>query len=136
MGGGGGKGGGQTQKTEIPKWLEEPTKRNIARAEQIQQMEYQPYTGLDVAAQTPQQQMANQMGLNAASAFGMTPAGYENITPTSGMPQVKTIDGVRGYSSIGMYDQALAEARALDPRSAEIRKTLYTGDTGYRPKGA
>jgi hypothetical protein len=133
--GGGGKGGGQTQVTEIPKWLEEPTVRNIARAEQVQQMEYQPWTGLDVAAQTPQQQMANQMGLNTASAFGMTPAGYGNVNASSGLPPTQTIGGVTGYSSLPMYDQALAEARARDPRSAQIRNTLYTGDTGYRPKG-
>ena len=51
--GGGGKGGGSTQKTEIPAWLRDPTIRNLERAETVQQMEYQPWTGIDVAAQTP-----------------------------------------------------------------------------------
>ena len=124
--GGGGKGGGQTQTTEIPDWLRDPTIRNLERAETVQQMEYQPYTGIDVAAQTPQQQMANQMALNSASAFGMTPSGYGNVTPTSGMPTATTVGGVTGYTSYPMFEQAKAEAERLDPRSAEIRSSLYS----------
>ena len=133
--GGGGKGGGQTtqQVTEIPAWLAEPTQRNLARAEQVQQMEYQPWTGLDVAAQTPMQQAANQMAANAAGAFGMMPQGFN---ANAGMPEAETIGGATGYSSYPMYEQARLAAEALDPKSAEIRKTLYTGDTGYKPKGA
>jgi hypothetical protein len=128
MGGGGGKGGGQSQQqvTEIPDWLKEPTIRNIGRAETIQKMEYQPYTGIDVAARTPQQEMANQMALDSASAFGMTPSGYANVTPTSGMPTATTVGGVSGYSSYPMFEQAKAEAERLDPRSAGIRRSLYS----------
>lgn len=132
MGGGGGKGGGQKsqQVTEIPAWLAEPTKRNLARAEQIQQLEYQPWTGLDVAAQTPMQQAANQMTANAAGAFGMLPQGFD---ANAGMPQAQTIGGATGYSGFPMYEAALAEANQLDPQSAEIRKKLYGQDLNYSP---
>lgn len=136
MGGGGGKGGGQTQVTEIPEWLRDPTIRNLERAETVQQMEYQPYTGIDVAAMTPQQQMAQQMGLNAASAFGMTPAGYAGVTPTSGMPTTQTMaGGVQGYSASPMYQQAVAAAQAADPRSAEIRNAIYNAPVSTRTYG-
>lgn len=135
MGGGGGKGGGQTQTTEIPDWLRDPTIRNLERAETAQQLEYQPWTGLDVAAQTPQQQMANQIGLNTASIFGMTPAGYEGITPTSGMPTATMQGGMAGYSALPMYEQAVAEAQARDPRSAQIRDVMYGSPARARTYG-
>ena len=130
--GGGGKGGGGSSATQIPKWLQEPSVRNLARAEQVQQMEYQPYIGLDVAAQTPMQQLANQQAASAAQAFGMAPAGFN---PNAGMPQAYTSGGVTGYTSYPMYEQAKQAAEALDPTSAQLRKTLYGVDTGYRPTG-
>lgn len=125
MGGGGGKGGGQTQQTEIPAWLRDPTIRNLARAETVQKMEYQPYTGIDVAAFTPTQQAAMQMNLDNANAFGMMPSGY-NLTPTSGMPNTTTTGGVTGYSSAPLYEAAVASAEAADPRSTSIRRGLYS----------
>lgn len=136
MGGGGGKGGSSNQTTEIPDWLRDPTIRNLERAETVQQMEYQPYTGIDVAAMTPQQLMANQMGLNTASAFGMTPAGYGNVTAQSGMPQTQTIGGMTGYSASPMYQAAVAAAEAADPRTAQIRDVLYNSPTSARTYGS
>jgi len=38
----GGKGGGQSTKTEIPAWAEAATKRNLARAEEVQKIGYMP----------------------------------------------------------------------------------------------
>lgn len=136
MGGGGGKGGSQTQKTEIPKWIEEPATRNLARAEQAQQMGYMPYYGIDVAGFTPTQQAAQQMNLDTASAFGMMPTGYENLTPSTGMPAMTEQGGIMGYSAAPLYEQAVAQARAEQPESAAIYDTLFGQQTGYRPKGA
>lgn len=132
MGGGGGKGGGGSSSTQIPEWLKEPSVRNLARAEQVQQMEYQPYIGLDVAAQTPMQQLANQQAVGAAQAFGMAPAGFN---ANAGMPQAYTSGGVTGYTSYPMYEAAKSAAESLDPRSKALRDTLYGVDTGYRPVG-
>jgi len=134
MGGGGGKGGGQTQQTEIPAWLRDPTIRNLERAETVQQMEYQPYTGADVAAFTPTQQAAMQMNLDAANAFGMMPSGY-SLTPTSGMPSTVTTGGVQGYSSAPLYEAAVASARAADPRTAGIRNAIYNAPITTRKYG-
>jgi hypothetical protein len=134
MGGGGGKGGGQTQTTEIPDWLRDPTIRNLERAETVQQMEYQPYTGADVAAFTPTQQAAMQMNLDSANAFGMMPSGY-NLTPTSGMPATVTTGGVQGYSSAPLYEAAVASAKAADPRTATIRDAIYNAPVSTRTYG-
>jgi hypothetical protein len=131
--GGGGKGGGQTQTTEIPDWLRDPTIRNLERAETVQQMEYQPWTGIDVAAQTPMQQLANQQGIQAAQAFGMAPMGFD---PNAGMPQATTQGGMTGYSSFPMFQAAKAAAEAADPRSAQIRDVLYGSPASKRTYGS
>jgi hypothetical protein len=131
--GGGGKGGGQTQTTEIPDWLRDPTIRNLERAETVQQMEYMPYTGIDVAAQTPMQQLANQQGIQAAQAFGMAPMGFD---ANAGMPQATTQGGMTGYSSFPMFQAAKAAAEAADPRTAEIRKAIYTAPVSTRTYGS
>ena len=65
---GGGKGGSNTQTTEIPKWIEKPAIRNIARAEDIQRIPYMPWYGPDVASFNPVQQAAMQSNIGAAEA--------------------------------------------------------------------
>jgi hypothetical protein len=130
--GGGGKGGGQTQTTEIPDWLRDPTIRNLERAETVQQMEYMPYTGIDVAAQSPMQQLANQQAVSAAQAFGMAPMGFD---PNAGMPTAVTQGGVTGYASSPMFEAAKLAAEAADPRSAEIRRAIYTAPVSTRTYG-
>jgi len=125
MSGGGGKGGSNTQKTEIPKWIEEPAKRNLARAEDAQKIGYMPYYGPDVAAFNPTQQAAMQANIGAGQAFGLLPQG--NIDPLAGMPSTVTSGGLTGYSAAPLYEQAVAEARAKQPTFAERYDALYKG---------
>jgi len=122
---GGGKGGSQTSATEIPDWVKDPSIRNIARAEQAQQLGYTPFYGLDVAAPNEAQRAAAQMNIGTAQAFGMMPSGYENMTAFSGMPETQTIGGVTGYSSSPQYEAAVAAAQAADPQQAEIYNALF-----------
>jgi len=122
---GGGKGGSQTAVTEIPDWIEQPSRRNIARAERAQQIGYTPYYGLDVAAPNQAQRAAAQMNIGTAQAFGMTPPGYENMTAFSGLPETQTIGGVTGYSSSPQYEAAVAAAQAANPQQAEIYNALF-----------
>lgn len=106
MSGGGGKGGSQSSATTIPKFMEDAAKQNLARADQVSQIGYTPYYGPDVAAMTPMQMAAFGNTNQAAQAFGMG-------APTDlGLPQANTYaGGVQGYSSGGLFDQAL---RALE----------------------
>ena len=124
----GGKGGSSTSAQEIPDWMREPAVRNIARAEQAQQIGYQPYYGLDVAALNPTQQAAGQMNVDAARAFGMAPQG---LTAYQGMAQPEMVGGVSGYSSAPMYEQAVAAGAQADPTQAQIYNTLFGVDKGY-----
>ena len=107
---GGGKGGSQTTKVEIPAWLEQAAQRNIARAEDLATLGYTPYYGPDVAALTPMQEAAMANTNAAASAFGLGAA------PTTGAPTPQQYaGGVSGYSSGSLYDQAVAELQGRLP---------------------
>ena len=120
----GGKGGGQSTKTEIPAWAEAATKRNLARAEEVQKIGYMPYYGPDVAGFTPTQQSAMANNLAAASAFGMdVPA-----DAMAGMPQAQPFGGgMSGYSSGGLFDQAVADFEARKPAYAKEYNELFAG---------
>lgn len=121
----GGKGGSQSSKVEIPKWIEEPTIRNIARAEQVAQMGYQPYYGPEVAAFTPMQQQAMQSQYDAASAFGMAPMGGDAM---AGMPTpTEYAGGVMGYGSGDIFEQSVNEFQKRQPDQAAIYNSQFVG---------
>lgn len=111
MSGGGGKGGSTTTEVKIPKWLQSAAQGNIRRAEDVAALGNIPYYGPDVAAMTPMQMAAGQ-GINtAAGAFGL---GTNDLS--MGMPAPQTFaGGVQGYSSGGLYDQALRELQTRAP---------------------
>lgn len=81
-GGGGSGGGGQTQstgttyQTNIPAYLEDPTKNMVARGELLSNQPYLPYSGQRVAGLTPQQQAVyGQIGsMGTPSEFGQAGA--------------------------------------------------------------
>lgn len=83
MSGGGGKGGSQTTKVEIPEFIERAGERNIDKAEEISRIGYVPQFGPDVAAMTPMQEAAGQNIMKAAGAFGLADpfAGTARATP-------------------------------------------------------
>lgn len=132
---GGGKGGSQSSKVEIPPWLENATKANLARAEQAAQIGYMPYYGPDVAAITPTQQLGMQSSMDAAAAFGLAPRGADVM---AGMPHAQVFTGVganegnplgmnvRGYSSQPLYQQALDELQARDPEQMQRYQALFS----------
>ena len=122
--GGGGKGGGKktTTETTVPEWVRAPADRNLQRAEALQQIEYMPYYGAQVAAFNDNQASAFQNNNNAASAFGL-------LAPTdamSSMPTPTTYDnGMKGYSSIPLYDQAMQELTASNPDNMDAYNSLF-----------
>jgi len=123
MSGGGGKGGSQTQETTIPDWIKEPSVRNLERAETAQKIDYMPWRGPDVAAFNPTQQMAMQQNMDAASAFGLAPQGTQAL---QGMQAPTTFaGGTQGYSSMPLYEQALAETQAKQGADVAQRNKLF-----------
>ena len=66
--------------------------------------------------------MAMQNNANAASAFGL-------LAPTDVMASMPTpttyANGMKGYGSIGLYDQALAELTASNPENMAAYNNLF-----------
>lgn len=120
----GGKGGSQTSQVQLPKWLETAAQDALARGQKTADIGYMPYYGPDVAALTPMQTAAMNNTNAGATAFGMG-------APTdamAGAPQAQTFaGGVQGYSSGGLYDQALAELKARNPQQFAAYQNLYKG---------
>ena len=124
MSGGGGKGGSQTTKMEIPKWIEEPATRNLARAEAAQKIGYMLYSGPQIAAFNPMQQAAMQANIGAGEAFGLLSPG--SLQPLQGMPAPQTYaGGMQGYSSMPLYDQAVAELQSRSPNQVAAYNQLF-----------
>jgi len=122
---GGGKGGKKTEETTIPEWLRGPAARNLQRAEAVQQLEYMPYYGPDVAAFTPAQNAAFDTNIGAAEAFGLLAP--NTLTATSGMPTPTDWDGFTGYSSQPIYESALSELQAKQPGAVAQYDALFGG---------
>jgi hypothetical protein len=122
---GGGKGGSNTQATEIPKWLEEPAIRNIARAEDVQRIPYMPWYGPDVAAFNPDQQAAMQSNIGAAEAFGLVPTGKLNAMSGVPSPISEYTGGIQGYSANPLYNQALADLKTNQPGAVDQYDALF-----------
>jgi hypothetical protein len=120
----GGKGGRESTEVKIPAWLEDAAKESLARGAYVGDIGYTPYYGPDVAAMTPIEIAANQGLASAAGAFGLPGGGLS--MGTEGMPAPQTFaGGVQGYSSGGLYDQALAELEARRPGQYNAITGMY-----------
>jgi len=127
MSSGGGKGGKNTEQTDrdIPEWLKQPAIRNLQRAEDVQRIEYMPYRGAEIAAFNDVQNLAMNNNLNTARAFGLLDPS-STLTAESQMPTPTEFDGgFRGYSSMSLYDQALAETKAQQPGAIAQYEALF-----------
>ena len=124
MSGGGGKGGGKktTTETTVPEWVRGPADRNLQRAEALQQIEYMPYYGAQVAAFNDNQAGAFQNNNDAATAFGL-------LAPTNAMSSMPTpttyANGMKRYSSIPLYDQAMKDLTASNPDNMDAYSKLF-----------
>ena len=148
MSSGGGKGGKETttEETTIPDWLKQPAIRNLQRAEDVQHIEYMPYRGAEIAAFNDVQNLAMNNNLDTAKAFGLL-APDSTMTAESQMPTpTEFAGGFKGYSSMPLYDQALAETRKAQPDAVAQYEALFgapamqklnqsRANSGGRPSG-
>ena len=127
MSSGGGKGGKNTEQTDrdIPSWLKDPAVRNLQRAEDVQRIEYMPYRGAEIASFNDTQNLAMNNNLATAKAFGLLDAS-STMKAEDMMPTPTTFDGgFQGYSSMPLYDQALAETRKEQPGAMAQYDALF-----------
>lgn len=133
----GGKGGSSTTEVAVPQYIEDAARRNLDKAEGISQIGYTPYYGPDVAAFTPMQEAAFQNTADAANAFGMSGGNMSEQDIMGGTAAPTTYaNGVRGYSSAPMYEDALAQLKANAPGQYDYLSSFYidpvTGAMGSR----
>jgi len=120
---GGGKAGNTQSQTAIPQWLEDAARKNVGRAEGVQQLGYIPYYGADVAAFNPTQEAAMKSNMSAAEAFGLVPQGTDAM---AGVPTPESYaNGTKGYSAQPLYEQALGEMAIKDPQKYLQYQALY-----------
>lgn len=94
---------------QIPEWMEQPARRNIARAEEISQLGYIPNFGPQVAGFSNAQYRSMGNNNQMARAYGMQ-------TPTSDVPEPTMFaNGVRGYSSYPLFQQNVNTLRNERP---------------------
>ena len=122
MSSGGGKGGGQTTQQKIPDWIRYPSQRNLKRAEDVQKLGYMAYEGPDLAAFTPAQEAAAQNTFNAAAAYGL----QAPSSLTEGLPQAQDYNGISGYSSFPIFEQAKADFAQRNPEQQKKYDRLFS----------
>ena len=132
----GGKGGSTSTSVEIPEYIEEAARRNLAKAEGISQIGFTPYYGPDVAAFTPFQQAGFQQTADVASAFGLAAPTSERDIMGGMAPPTQYAGGVMGYSAAPMYEQSVAELERRRPAQKEFIDSFFidpvTGQVGSR----
>ena len=122
----GGKGGSTSSTVEIPQYIEDAAKRNLARADTISQIGYVPYYGADVAAFTPMQEAAFRNTAGTAGAFGLSGGDMSQSDIMGGMPAPTTYaGGVRGYSSAPMFEQSMDELATRRPGQKALIDSLF-----------
>ena len=125
-----GKGGSTSSTVAVPEYIEDAARRNLTQADKISKLGFIPEYGPTVAAFTPMQEAAFQGTADLASAFGTPgaaigagqrmgdigrstagsafPIGMSQQEIFGGMPEPTTYaGGVRGYSALPIYEQAL-----------------------------
>ena len=124
----GGKGGSSTSSTEVPQYVEDAARRNLAMADRIAQTGPVTYRGPDIAAFTPMQMSSFQNTGDIANAFGM--ASPSDMSGGLGLP-TEYANGVRGYSAAPIYDQAMdAFALASPAQKSYIDSFFINPQTG------
>ena len=135
----GGKGGSDTTSVEIPQYIEDAARRNLAKADQIAQIGNVVNPGPTTVAYTPMQSSAFQNTADTANAYGLNaPVGQADIQ-RGGMDEAQQYaNGVRGYSSTPIYDQSMEAFGERDPGQKAFIDSMFmdkqNGELAYQPE--
>lgn len=137
MSGGGGKGGSQTQtqKVELPAWVDQAGQENVRLAREISKIGpiLEPYNLPTIAAPTPLEMASMANTGSAASAFGLA-----SPQAGAGMPvPTQFAGGVTGYSAAPMVRDALSGWQAEAPAQYDYVRSFWNDPvSGSRTMGA
>jgi len=129
-----GKGGSSTN-VEIPDYIENAARNNLARADFVSKLGFVPQSfGPTVAAFTPMQMSAFGNTAQAADAFGLgAPTGADVF---GGMGEPTTYaDGIRAYSAAPLFNQTMDAFAAARPGQFNAINSMFIDPFGYNPAG-
>ena len=135
----GGKGGSTETVTKLPDFIEKAAKENLAIADEVASIGFNPYMGPTVAGFSPQQMNAFQNVNQAAGAFGMNNVGLDpgmtnaqiGQALTGMAPPQQSVGGISGYSGVPLYQAALAQMPPA--QRAMIESFFINPQTGASP---
>lgn len=110
----------QTVTQDIPDYIEDASRQNLALADQLSNIGYVPYYGADVAAFTPMQQAGFENTQQAAGAFGMS-TGAGQYMPEA----TQFAGGAQGYSSAPLFEQSVQNLQQYRPAQAQYMDTFF-----------
>jgi len=124
--------------TEIPEWLKDMYMQNYGRAQDIAEMGYMPYYGVDTAGFTPMQQASMRNTAGAAGAYGLSAPSGSNVYGTGNMA-TDPATGIQGYRSGDIFDAARNELKQRAPAQYDYYNSMVidpvTGEYGSRTRG-
>ena len=129
-----GKGGSSTN-VEIPDYIENAARNNLARADFVSKLGFVPQSfGPTVAAFTPMEMSAFGNTAQAADAFGLgAPTGADVF---GGMVQPTTYaDGIRAFSAAPLFNQTMDEFALARPGQFNAINSMFIDPFGYNPAG-
>ena len=129
-----GKGGSSTN-VEIPDYIENAARNNLARADFVSKLGPIPMSfGPTVAAFTPMEMSVFDNTARAADAFGLgAPTGTDVF---GGMGQPTTYaDGIRAFSAAPLFNQTMDEFALARPGQFNAINSMFIDPFGYNPAG-
>lgn len=118
-------GGSKTQTTEIPQFIEDALRQNIDRGETMSRIGYKPYYGPTVAGMNELQKGAMRNTSALARGLGMGGAMWNDARQGGIRPTQDFGNGMQGYSSGDMFDQALAELQRRRPGQYQAYADMF-----------
>ena len=129
-----GKGGSSTS-VEIPDYIENAARNNLARADFVSKLGFVPQSfGPTVAAFTPMEMSAFGNTAQAADAFGLGAPTGADVFGGMGAPTTYA-DGIRAYSAAPLFNQTMNEFAAARPGQFNAINSMFIDPFGYNPAG-
>ena len=124
----GGKGGSQSSQVEIPGYMEDALRQQLARAQAVQNMPYAPVMGPTMAGFTSGQKAGMESQAALAQRMGIIPESYD---VTAGyMPGAEDVGGgLSAYASYPGAQQRIEAAYRENPQLQRAMEAMYTPET-------
>ena len=124
----GGKGGSQSSQVQIPGYMEDALRQQLARAQAVQNMPYAPIMGPTMAGFTSGQKAGMESQAALAQRMGIIPQEYD--VASGYMPGAIDVgNGLTAYASYPGAKERVLAAYEENPQLRRSMEALYTPET-------